>query len=71
MSGLVDKIEGAAENKMASDAQPGDNVERTADNDVNREVDQVASDVGVPQQADNTINEIADKKVNDDIPFGN
>ncbi|KAF7342829.1 hypothetical protein MSAN_01998900 [Mycena sanguinolenta] len=71
MSGLVDKIEGAAENKLGQEAQPGDGVERTADNEVNQGVDQVANDVGVPQQDDNVINEVADRKVNQDIPFGN
>ena len=91
MSGLVDKIEGAAENKLGQDAQPGDGIERTADNDANQGtllvvseswtsqrrifchvgVDQVANDIGVPQQDDNVINEVADKKVNEDIPFGN
>ncbi|KAJ6548555.1 hypothetical protein B0H19DRAFT_1265369 [Mycena capillaripes] len=71
MSGLVDKIEGAAENKLGQDAQPGDGIERTADNDVNQGVDQVANDIGVPQQDDNLINEVADRKVNEDIPGGN
>jgi hypothetical protein len=36
MSGLVDKVEGMAENKLGQDAQPGDSIERTADNDVNQ-----------------------------------
>ncbi|KAJ7676363.1 hypothetical protein B0H17DRAFT_1139932 [Mycena rosella] len=68
MSGVVDKVEGAAENKLGQDAQPGDGIERTADNDINQGVDQVANDSGVPQQDDNTINEVADRKVNEDIP---
>ncbi|KAJ7143920.1 hypothetical protein C8R44DRAFT_864933 [Mycena epipterygia] len=71
MSGLVDKVEGMAENKLGQDAQPGDGIERTADNDVNQEVDKVANDIGVPQQDDNVINEVADRKVNEDIPGGN
>ncbi|KAJ7721515.1 hypothetical protein B0H16DRAFT_1738252 [Mycena metata] len=71
MSGIMDKVEGAAENKLGQEAQPGDGVERTADNDVNQGIDQAASDVGVPQKDDNAINEVADRKVNEDIPFGN
>lgn len=35
------------------------------------EVDQLAGDAGVPQQADNTINEFVDDKVNQEIPGGN
>lgn len=35
MSGLMDKVEGAADNKLNQDAQPGDSVERSADSDVN------------------------------------
>jgi hypothetical protein len=34
-------------------------------------VDQVANDIGVPQQDDNVFNEVADRKVNEDIPGGN
>ncbi|KAJ6459625.1 hypothetical protein C8R45DRAFT_1109489 [Mycena sanguinolenta] len=71
MSGIVNKVEGAAENKLGQDAQPGDGVERTADNAVNQGVDEAANAGGVPQQADNTMNEVADRKVNQDIPGGN
>ena len=35
------------------------------------DVNNVASDVGVPQQDDSTIDKVADTKVNKDIPFGN
>jgi hypothetical protein len=35
------------------------------------ELDNAASDVGVPQQDDNMLNQAADAKVNSDIPFGN
>jgi hypothetical protein len=36
MSGLMDKISGAAESKLGQDSQPGDGVERSADNTVNQ-----------------------------------
>ncbi|KAK6996389.1 hypothetical protein R3P38DRAFT_3070699 [Favolaschia claudopus] len=71
MSGLADKAKGAAENKLSKDSQPGNNVERTADNTVNQGMDKAANNAGVPQQADNTANEVADRKVNQDIPGGN
>lgn len=35
------------------------------------EVDKVAGDAGVPQQADGLINDAVDSKVNSDIPGGN
>lgn len=35
------------------------------------EVDKVAGEAGVPQGADNTINEAVDSKINDEIPGGN
>ncbi|KAJ4423196.1 hypothetical protein N0V82_002190 [Gnomoniopsis sp. IMI 355080] len=62
---------------MKQDSQPGNSVEGKADNAVNQgtlfleEVDKVAGEAGVPQGADNTINEAVDSKVNDDIPGGN
>jgi hypothetical protein len=34
-------------------------------------IDQAANDMGIPQQDDSKINEVADRKVNQDIPFGN
>lgn len=36
MSGLMDKLSGAVDNKLSQDAQPGDGVERTADSDANQ-----------------------------------
>lgn len=39
--------------------------------DRDAEVDQVAGDAGVPQQADGAINDVVDKKVNSEIPGGN
>jgi len=36
MSGIMDKIGGAVDNKLNQQAQPGDGVERTADNDANQ-----------------------------------
>ncbi|KAK9778633.1 putative Antitoxin [Seiridium cardinale] len=71
MSGIVGDLEQAAGSKMNKDAQPGDNIERTADQDVNQEVNKVAGDAGVPQGADNTIDQAVDGKVNSDIPGGN
>lgn len=35
------------------------------------ELDNVANNMGVPQQDDGLMNNIADAKVNSDIPFGN
>lgn len=35
------------------------------------EVNQVANDIGVPQQDDQMIDKVADAKTNSDIPFGN
>lgn len=35
------------------------------------EVDKFAGDAGVPQQADNAVNDAVDTKVNDEIPGGN
>lgn len=35
------------------------------------EVNNAANDVGVPQQDDGFIDKVADRKVNQDIPFGN
>lgn len=35
------------------------------------EVDKLAGDAGVPQQADSAINDVVDDKVNDEIPGGN
>lgn len=90
MSGLVDKLSGAVDEKLNQESQPGDGVERAADGDVNQGlfhysrlillvhgwgwfsgIDQVANDIGAPQQDDNKINEVADRKVNEDIPLGN
>jgi hypothetical protein len=34
-------------------------------------VNQVANDVGVPQQDDGVLDKVADAKTNSDIPFGN
>lgn len=36
MSGLMDKAKSALGNKADKDAQPGNSVEKTADNDVNQ-----------------------------------
>jgi hypothetical protein len=36
MSGLMGDLEQAASSKMNKDAQPGDNIERTADQDANQ-----------------------------------
>ncbi|KAK5113594.1 hypothetical protein LTR85_010823 [Meristemomyces frigidus] len=71
MSGLMDKAQDALGSKMDKDAQPGDSVEKTADNDTDQEVNNAADDAGVPQEADKAIDDVADKKVNEDIPFGN
>ncbi|KIV78554.1 hypothetical protein PV11_06199 [Exophiala sideris] len=71
MSGLMDKIGQKADQTLNNKAQPGDGVERTADNDVNSGVNDVANDVGVPQQDDSMIDKAADAKTNSDIPFGN
>ncbi|KAE8446921.1 hypothetical protein EG329_011552 [Mollisiaceae sp. DMI_Dod_QoI] len=71
MSGLLDKAKNTASGKLNQDAQPGDQVERSADSGVNNEVNQVAGDVGVPQQDDQTLDKAADAKANSDIPFGN
>ncbi|KAK4949978.1 hypothetical protein LTR10_011820 [Elasticomyces elasticus] len=71
MSGLMDKIGQKADQTLNNKAQPGDSVERTADNDVNSGVNDVANDVGVPQQDDSMIDKAADAKTNSDIPFGN
>ncbi len=35
------------------------------------ELDGIANNLGVTPQEDNTMNEVADAKVNSDIPFGN
>lgn len=35
------------------------------------EVDKVAGDAGMPQQADSAVNDAMDTKVNDEIPGGN
>ena len=35
------------------------------------EINQVAGDAGVPQGADKAIDDVADKKINSDIPGGN
>ncbi|KAF3023716.1 hypothetical protein G7054_g3076 [Neopestalotiopsis clavispora] len=71
MSGLMGDIKNAASDKLGKDSQPGDGVERTADQGINQEVNQFASDHGVPQSADNTIDQAVDSKVNDEIPGGN
>lgn len=49
MSGLMDKVEGVADNKLNQDAQPGDSVERTADSDVNNGTFQPLLPVSSPQ----------------------
>jgi hypothetical protein len=36
MSGLMDKLSGAVDNKLNQESQPGDGVERTADADANQ-----------------------------------
>ncbi|KAL1875782.1 hypothetical protein Daus18300_002973 [Diaporthe australafricana] len=67
----MDSIKNAAENKLGKDSQPGNNVERSADNAVNEQVDNAAGQAGVPGSANNTINDAVDKKVNEEIPGGN
>ncbi|ROW03111.1 hypothetical protein VMCG_05826 [Cytospora schulzeri] len=67
----MDSVMNAAENKLSKDAQPGNSFEGSSDNAVNQEVDRVAGDAGVPQQADGAINDAVDGKVNDEIPGGN
>ncbi|KAK4546810.1 hypothetical protein LTR36_001542 [Oleoguttula mirabilis] len=71
MSGLMDKAQDAVGNKMDKDAQPGDGVEKTADNDANQQINNAADDAGVPKEADKAIDDVADSKVNNDIPMGN
>lgn len=71
MSDLVDKVKGFADNKLNQKAQPGDGVERSADSGVNPKLDNIAGNLGLPQQDDSTLNNVADAKVNSDIPFGN
>eukprot|EP00249_Psilotum_nudum_P035765 c57082_g1_i1 orf=1-180(-) len=60
MSGLMDKVEGMADNKLNQDAQPGNQVEGRADNAANDKVNEVANDAGVPQQDDGFIDKVAD-----------
>eukprot|EP00249_Psilotum_nudum_P004146 c1768_g1_i1 orf=19-234(-) len=71
MSGLMDKVKDVAGKKENNMGQPGDNVERSADNAANSRIDNAATQAGVPQQADDMINKVADNKINSDIPGGN
>ncbi|CAJ2508917.1 Uu.00g139430.m01.CDS01 [Anthostomella pinea] len=80
MSGLMDKAKDAV---GGQGSQPGNGVEGAADKGANqgispspptlppRKINQVASDAGVPQGADSTIDKAADSKINDEIPGGN
>jgi hypothetical protein len=50
MSGFMDKLSGAVDNKLNQDAQPGDGVERTADNDANQGSSSSSSSISPIQQ---------------------
>ncbi|PSR97443.1 hypothetical protein BD289DRAFT_425982 [Coniella lustricola] len=67
----MDFVKNEVEGKMNQDAQPGNSFESAADNGANQEVDKLAGDAGIPQQADGAINEVVDDKVNNEIPGGN
>ncbi|KAF2774253.1 hypothetical protein EJ03DRAFT_322846 [Teratosphaeria nubilosa] len=71
MSGLVDKVKDKANQALDKKSQPGNQVESTADNDANSQINNLANDAGVPQQDEQMIDKAADAKVNSDIPFGN
>ncbi|EME45388.1 hypothetical protein DOTSEDRAFT_71195 [Dothistroma septosporum NZE10] len=71
MSDLLDKAKDLVGKKEDKDAQAGDSVERGADDKINNEVNNFASQEGIPQQFDKGIDDVVDKKVNSDIPGGN
>ncbi|KAK3680245.1 hypothetical protein LTR78_000623 [Recurvomyces mirabilis] len=71
MSGLMDKVKDAGQGMLDKKSQPGDGVERKADDGANSKIDDVANQAGVPQGDDQQIDKVADAKVNSDIPFGN
>ncbi|KAF2658814.1 hypothetical protein K491DRAFT_713290 [Lophiostoma macrostomum CBS 122681] len=71
MSGILDKAADAVGGNNDQSAQGGDNIERSADNAANTEINDKATDAGIPKGADSTIDKVADSKINDEIPGGN
>ncbi|KAE9962818.1 hypothetical protein EG328_012013 [Venturia inaequalis] len=100
MDSITNKVTSAVGNKEEQAGQPGNSIERSADNATNSsthfpvpnppssippfpnrywyltdrvcvEVDDVAGQAGVPQQADGAINKAVDGKINSEIPGGN
>ncbi|KAE9976705.1 hypothetical protein Vi05172_g3164 [Venturia inaequalis] len=71
MDSITNKVTSAVGNKEEQAGQPGNSIERSADNATNSKVDDVAGQAGVPQQADGAINKAVDGKINSEIPGGN
>ncbi|TID27100.1 hypothetical protein E2P81_ATG01553 [Venturia nashicola] len=71
MDAIKNQVTDAVGKEEDKAGQPGNGIERGADNAVNGKVDEFANDAGVPQAADKTINDAVDSKVNGEIPGGN
>lgn len=67
----MDAIKNAAQSKLGKDSQPGNNVERSADNAVDQQVNNATGQAGVPSSANGTIDNAVNKKLNEKIPGGN
>jgi hypothetical protein len=73
MDKIADKAQGMADKTLGKDksSQPGNGVERAADNFANNQTDSIGDKAGVPDKYNDTIHKGVDSKINDQIPGGN
>jgi len=71
MSDLIDKAKDLVGKHEDKKAQPGDGIENTADNTANSKIDQLTDQAGLGDKFDKPIDDVADQKINSDIPGGN
>ncbi|CAK4031041.1 Hypothetical predicted protein [Lecanosticta acicola] len=71
MPDIIGKAKEAMGKHEDKKAQPGNQVEQKADDAANQKINDAANQQGVPQDMDKGIDDVADQKINSDIPGGN
>ncbi|KAK8102982.1 hypothetical protein PG984_016128 [Apiospora sp. TS-2023a] len=68
----MDKLKGAVDSAVGGkSSQPGNGIERSADNAANQQADKLGASAGVPAGQNETMHKGLDSKINEKIPGGN